>query len=98
MKNKFLFPIAVFCLLFSVSKAATIHQWEVYTVSFKSGKIYSNPYKDIPAKGEGDLLKVTFIGTGGDALSKQITLTGFLEWRIRVVCEFHSTLHRNMEI
>ena len=86
MKNKFLFLIAMFCLLVSVSKAVTIHQWEVFSISFKSGKIYSNPYKDIPAKGEGDLLKVTFIGTAGDALNKQITVTGFWnggsEWRV----------------
>ena len=36
--------------------------------------------------GGGDLLKVSFLGTGGDALNKQITITGFWnggsEWRV----------------
>jgi hypothetical protein len=58
-------------------KAQPIHQWEVFTISFNSGKVPSNPYKEIPATKGGDLLTVTFTGTGGDALSKKITVVGF---------------------
>jgi hypothetical protein len=86
LSKKFFFLLA--CLSFSITgvKAESIRQWDVYSISFKSGKIYSNPYKDIPVTGEGDLLKVTFLGTGGEALNKKITVVGFWnggsEWRV----------------
>ena len=76
----------MFCLLASVLNAVTIHQWEVYTISFKSGKPVSNPYLAIPSGGDGDILKVTFTGTGGDAMNRQMTVTGFWnggsDWRV----------------
>ena len=86
MKLKFL-SLIIFISLFSIRvNAETIHQWEVYTISFKSGKVYSNPYKDIPVTGDGDLLKVTFLGTSGDALNRKITVVGSWnggsEWRV----------------
>lgn len=64
-------------LLSLISDAEIIHQWEVVQIKFKSAKEYSNPYKDIPATSGGDLLRVTFERTGGEALNKKITLTGF---------------------
>jgi len=86
MKNKFLFLVAAFSLLVSLAIAGPVHQWEVFSISFKSGKTISNPYINIPVKGEPDLLKVTFIGTQGEAKDKQITVTGFWyggsEWRV----------------
>lgn len=64
----------------------TVHQWEVFSVSFKSAKKYVNPYNEIPATSGADLLKVIFTGTGGDALDRKITITGFWnggsEWRV----------------
>jgi len=54
-----------------------IHPWEVYTLSFRSGESYSNPYKDIPLTKNGDLLKVTFKGTGEDGIKREITVIGF---------------------
>ena len=84
--SKICFLIICLSLLIPVVNAETIHQWGVYTISFKSGKIYSNPYKDIPVTSEGDLLKVTFLGTGGEALNRKISITGFWnggsEWRV----------------
>ena len=73
--------------LFSIKiKGETIHQWEVYTISFKTTKYYSNPYAEIPPDGIGDLLHVNFEGTSGEARDKKITLVGFWnggrEWRI----------------
>lgn len=80
-------------LLFSlISKAETTHQWEVVTISFKSAKICSNPYTDIPATKGGDLLSVIFQGIGGDALNKKITVIGFWnggsEWRVNFAAPF----------
>ena len=90
--SKTLFLLCCLFLLTPKGKAETIHQWEVYTISFKSGNIYSNPYNDIPATMGGDLLKVTFLGTGGDAFNKKITVVGFWnggsEWRVNFAPPF----------
>src|ERR1035437_1629366 len=59
------------------AKAEIIHPWDVYTLTFKSDKKFANPYKDIPLTKNNDLLKVSFKGTGGDALAKEITVIGF---------------------
>jgi len=75
--SKIGFLIICFALFSLQSKAETIHQWEVCTISFHSVKEYSNPYKDIPATNGGDLLKVTFEGIKGVALNKKITIVGF---------------------
>ncbi len=89
---KISFLTICFSLLILRAKAETIHQWEVYTISFKSRSAYSNPYKDIPVTSEGDLLKVTFQGTQGDALKKKITVVGFWsggsEWRVNFTSPF----------
>ena len=99
MKTKIFFLNILFSLLITGVKAETIHQWEVYTISLKSGKIYSNPYKDIPVISEGDLLKVTFLGTGGEALNKKITVVGFFnggsEWRVNFTPSFTGTWEYN---
>lgn len=75
-----------------ILQAVTIHQWEVYTVSFRSTEVRSNPYKEIPAHGDGDLLKVVFTGTGGEAMNKKMTLVGFWdggsEWRVNFASPF----------
>ena len=77
--------ISVFVLIETV-KSETIHPWEVYTISLKSSGKYANPYKDIPVTKNGDLLNVTFLGTGGDAMNKEIKIIGFWsggsEWRV----------------
>ena len=57
--------------------AEPIHQWEVFSISFKSLHAYSNPYKKITVIQGGALLKVTFRGTAGEALNKHIPVTGF---------------------
>lgn len=96
MKNftsaKLFFIIICLSIFIPVAIAETIHQWEVKTISFKSGKTYSNPYKDIPAIAGGDLLTVAFEGTGGDALNKKITIVGFwkggLEWCVNFTSPF----------
>jgi len=86
--------LLISCLsLFTLgSRAEPIYQWEVYTISFQSAKIYSNPFKDIPASTGGDLLKVSFEGTGGDALGKKITVVGFWnggkEWSVNFTPPF----------
>jgi hypothetical protein len=86
MKLKILFLITYLTLFIMVVNAETIHQWEVYTISLTSGKNYSNPYNDIPVTKEGDLLKVSFTGTAGNALNKEITVIGFWNggsrWRV----------------
>ncbi len=86
MKSKFFCLTMVISLIIQGIHAETIHQWDVYSISFKTRKIYSNPYIDIPAEGGGDLLKVTFTGTGGEALGRHITVVGFWnggsEWRV----------------
>lgn len=65
--------ITVFTILV---KAETIHQWDVYTISFRTAKKYLNPYREIPSVKEGDLLTVIFTGTGGEALGQEIKITG----------------------
>ncbi len=86
MKLKILFLIACSALFIAGTKSEILHEWDVYTISINSGKIYSNPYKDIPVTKGGDLLKVSFMGTGGNALNKEITVVGFWnggsEWRV----------------
>lgn len=81
MKNQLFSKICLLVvglILFAFgSKAGPIHQWEVYTVSFQSAKVYSNPYNDIPAISGGDHLQAIFDGTEGEASGKKITLTGF---------------------
>jgi hypothetical protein len=81
MKNlktsRIIFLIIGLFLISLNSNAGPIHQWEVYTVSFQSAKVYSNPYNDIPSTSGSDLLKVIFEGTEGEASGKKITLTGF---------------------
>jgi hypothetical protein len=95
MNKKHLILSAIFSLLVSAAMAGTIHKWEVYTVSFRSGKKIPNPYKDIPVKGEADLLKVIFLGMSGEAKDKQITVTGFWyggpEWRVNFTPPFNGT-------
>ena len=76
MKLKILFLISFF-LIVDMLQAETLHPWEVYTLSFKSDKKYTNPYTDIPLTKKADLLKVSFKGTGGDAMDKEITVIGF---------------------
>jgi hypothetical protein len=78
-----LFGLVIFTL---AAGGQTIHPWEVYSLSFKQQKIAVNPYAGIPAgKGE-DLLRVTFTGTAGEALNREITVVGFWsggsEWRV----------------
>jgi hypothetical protein len=70
--------LLITCLsMFTIQlKAETTHQWDVVTISFKSGKIVSNPYNNISATTGGDLLTVTFKGTQGDALNKKISVVG----------------------
>lgn len=78
----------LFCLLSGISttKADTIHCWDIYTVSLKSARRYQNPYTDIPVNGSSDLVKAVFTGTSGNALNRQISVTGFWnggqEWQI----------------
>jgi len=84
MKLKIIFLISL-SMVIVVVKAEIIHPWQVYTLSLKSAKDYSNPYKDIPLTKNGDLLKITFMGTDGDAINREITIIGFWnggsEWR-----------------
>jgi hypothetical protein len=92
MKNNSLFLITCLSILTIGLKAGPVHQWEVYSLSFKSGMVYSNPYNDIPLTDNGDLLKVTFTGTGGDALNKKITVVAFWdganEWRVNFAAPY----------
>ena len=89
---KLIFLITCFTMVTMLLKAETTHQWEVVTISFKSGKIYSNPYNEIPATTGGDLLSVTFQGTEGDAINKKISVVGFWnggsEWRVNFTPPF----------
>lgn len=93
MKIVFLFLISCF-LSEPVAKTETIHQWEVYKIPFRSGKIYSNPYNEMSLTGN-DLLKVTFQGTGGEAINRTITITGFWDggsdWRVNFAPPYSGT-------
>src|SRR5512133_1512658 len=70
----------------------SIPQWEVFTVSFKTGKVYQNPYAEIPVDGTGDLIKVLFTGITGDAAGKTFTIKGYWnggqEWRVNFSAPF----------
>ncbi len=92
MKLKILLQTTLFFIMIQAVEAEPLHQWEVFTVSFTSGKIYSNPYNDIPVTGGDDLLKVTFLGTGGEAMNKKITVVGFWDggsvWRVNFTAPF----------
>jgi hypothetical protein len=76
MKNCFL-GLTLFCLVLHGAMAQQAKQWEVIQLSFEAGKKYDNPYADIPVHGEDDLLRINFRGISGNALDKEITLTGF---------------------
>ena len=90
MKKKFclpLFYVMIFFFIFSSALGSVpIHQWEVYSLSFKSTNKYLNPYSQIGVDGTSDLLQVTFVGTSGEAKDKKITLIGFwndgTQWRV----------------
>jgi hypothetical protein len=73
----------------SQTLATAIHEWEVLTITFKSKSDYKNPYADIPVNKYNDLLKVTFTGTSGEALEKQISIIGFWfggkKWKVNFV-------------
>jgi Protein of unknown function (DUF4038)/Domain of unknown function (DUF5060)/Putative collagen-binding domain of a collagenase len=92
MKIKILLTATLICIMIQAVKADTIHQWEVFSISFTSGKTYNNPYQDIPVSGGDDLLKVTFLGTGGEAMNKKITVVGFWDggsvWRVNFTPPF----------
>lgn len=81
-----LFLVSAICFLTSAKNAESLHQWEVYTISFQSKLHYTNPYNDIPSTHKNDLLYVIFEGTSGDAKGKALAITGFWnggsEWRI----------------
>ena len=79
--------LVIFTLFFSTKlRASPFHTWEVYTLSFTTAHSYSNPYLDVPATRRGDLLRVTFEGTEGEAKGKKMTIVGFWnggkEWRV----------------
>ena len=78
--------VLIWVPLLAAAGTKTVHQWEVFTLSMKSGRSYTNPYQDIPVTRGNDLLKVTFRGTGGNALNKEVTIVGFWtggkEWRV----------------
>jgi hypothetical protein len=81
------FPVIIlFSFISIVLRAETIHQWSVYTVSFKSARDNPNPYADIPSQPGGDVLHVIFEGTNGEAMGKRIILIGFWnggrEWKV----------------
>ena len=84
---KFTVLAVIICIATMELKAETIHQWDVYTISFKSKNIYDNPYINMPTTSGDDLLKVTFQGVDGDALNKKISVVGFWnggsEWCVR---------------
>jgi len=87
------YMIVFFISLISVGlKAEPIHQWEVYTLSFKTTKNYTNPYSQIPTMGNGDLLHVTFEGINGEAKNKKIILAGFwnggMEWSVNFIAPY----------
>lgn len=91
--NLLAFYMIVSISLISVGlKAEPIHQWEVYTLSFKTTKNYTNPYSQIPTMGNGDLLHVTFEGINGEAKNKKIILAGFwnggMEWRVNFIAPY----------
>lgn len=65
--SKIFFLTTSIAIFPGMAAAQSIHQWEVYSISFNSGQVYSNPYLKIPAIKGGDLLKVTFQGTAGEA-------------------------------
>jgi hypothetical protein len=92
MKLKILLTLIYISLLTKVVEAETMHQWDVFTITLKSDKIYSNPYLDVPQSRGGDLLKVIFHGTGGNALNKEITIVGFWnggsEWKVNFAPPF----------
>jgi hypothetical protein len=62
-----------------------IRKWEVFSVSFHADNEPLNPYAEILAVKQGDLLEVHFTGISGEAKGKQINLVGFWnggkEWR-----------------
>lgn len=98
MRNKIIYGILAIMVFMSpvgYGAAEAQHQWEVYSISLTSTHSYQNPYKDIPVKGEDDLLKATFLGISGEALNKEITVTGFWnggsEWRINFAAPFTGT-------
>lgn len=76
MKIKLLI-LTWFVFLVISSNGETVHQWDVVTITLKSGKVYKNPYNDIPAEQKNDLLRAVFKGISGDAMGKEILSTGF---------------------
>src|SRR5690606_41959922 len=75
----------------TVSYGNSLHPWEVYTLSFTARNSYANPYADIPVQGDGDLLRVTFTETGGDAEGTAITLKG--AWNRGMKWNAHDAAH-----
>jgi hypothetical protein len=86
MKPRIILLIALSFFFNGLTQANTMHTWEVYSLSFKSARIYSNPYADIPVTKGNDLLTVTFRGTGGKAKNLELKVAGFWrggsEWRV----------------
>ncbi len=70
--------LLIITLIFTCSGifATTVHQWEVYRLTFHAKKNYQNPYLLIPASDGKNLLEVHFKGSGGDAEGHQLTISG----------------------
>jgi hypothetical protein len=94
MKTLILILFSCFSMFRSEAKTETIHQWDVFKIQFRSGKLYANPYNEMSSTGN-DLLKVTFRGTGGEAINRTITITGFWDggsdWRVNFAPPYSGT-------
>ena len=76
----------------SPATPVSIHQWEVFTVTFNTRKEYKNPYAEIPVDGSEDLIKVLFTVITGDAAGKNFSVKGYWnggqEWRVNFAAPF----------
>lgn len=79
----------------SNAQIRTIRIWEVFTVSFHAETEMVNPYAEIPAEKQGDLLEVYFKGVSGEAKGKEMMLVGFWnggnEWRVNFAPPYSGT-------
>jgi hypothetical protein len=91
--NYKVFLLAFFVIAFNWYQCfAQIHKWDVYTVTFNSSTLRSNPYNDIQPEPGTFLVQAVFQGTSGEALGKTYKINGYwnggTEWRVNFAPPF----------
>ncbi|MBW3545987.1 MAG: DUF4038 domain-containing protein [Bacteroidetes bacterium] len=84
-----LFLLSLLCAAYHQAQGAppAVKKWEVFELALTAKNKYQNPYAEIPAVKQEDLVAVTFRGTAGAAKGQSLRIVGFWDggqrWKVR---------------